>query len=1102
MIAFGFVFVAYQFYALVVPPLLASPGVRAQSVAATESDWQGGSDAVRRYQKLFAHYLPTGHWALTGPIKVLESGSMLLVFEDWRRDNAAGRVQLTKCAAILFPTPRGDGRDEGPLAPRDAVVMEAVGDPQLGYAADLQFEGGFDPARGQVGKIASGRFPGPITIRSDGLKPGIEDDLWIETSDLRLTGTLLDTPQEVHLRYGLNRGSGRRLEIKLIEERGGGSGSGLNLVGVESMEVFEQVRLELHTGGIGFGETGPRQRVTQGDARIHRTAHTTPIAASPVSDPEIEAWTGPLLKPAAKQPTQPAVLPAPTAPQGPAIVAAPPPPAQPINVTCKGSFRMDTIRFVASFYDRVHAWQLNLGGQSDQLACQRLDLHFTDADTFDDEQPLDPQNDLDFARRQQAASRNLRPRRLVAYGEPVKLDAPARGAVARGRQLEIELETRRVTLSGAGAFLKHTAGEVHAPLVRYEHPQPNARTPIGQLWVGGPGWLRTTKQNNKRNPSEQGVVARWNATPGIPFPVQLRQRTRGSSLVVVGNPEITAASIGKIKAQRVELSLLETPVDGPAGPAIEFGDHPTALLPEKITAKGAVAIDAPQLLGRTDELTAWLRPRDAQSGRAAGRRPLAARNVSHSSANRTTSPDRYQLTAQRMELDVQLAPGAATPQRLVCIGAAQFRQQPSQPDEQPLVVTGDRIRVDRLHTEHVRVDVLGGERGAEVSGASQRTLATIAARGVTISAADVHLDQQTNRMWADGAGRAQLRTTQDLIGQATDAATDLHLRWQGGMMFDGQRIIIEKDVLGEGPHDWVRANKLIVTLTEPIQFKGKSNGLSRGERRVEVARVDASGSVTIDHRSVDERGQRSHERAELQTLSYEHRTGALSGRGPGWIRSVHLSSGKGLGGLAQQGDNNRTNSAERLRFLRVHFRLGVTGNLNDRVIGFREDVRAVYGPVLAWQHEIPLDNPNGLPADTATLSADYLQVNEDPQAARALRSGTGSKFGPLELFARGNVDMETARKKGGVFTAQSTTASYTQAKELFTIEGVPGDYATIWIQDQPGRPAKVQTARKFKFWRKTNQLEVEDLGGFDSSPATRTPAARPGTAPARSPNRR
>ncbi|MEM1304055.1 MAG: hypothetical protein AAGG46_04130, partial [Planctomycetota bacterium] len=516
-------------------------------------------------------------------------------------------------------------------------------------------------------------------------------------------------------------------------------------------------------------------------------------------------------------------------------------------------------------------------------------------------------------------------------------------------------------------------------------------------------------------------------------------------------------------------------------------------------------------------------PRDA--------RPRSTRNPTGGNANRlaatpaasgrgATRPptgqpqrDRYSLTAKKMELDVVMTTGDAVPHRLDCTGGAQFRElatgaaaaptATATNESKPLVVTGDRIRVDRLHTETIKIDVLGGDQNNPAMSPASPP-ATIAARGVTLTAGDVHLDQATNRLWADGPGQARLETDRDLLGQATTATTDLHLRWRGGLDFDGRLLTLNGDVFGEGPHDWVRAQKMTATLARPIDLSGKSDQRTTGGKAVEVARIDCSGGVTLDHRSIDERGQRSHERAQLQTLAYEHRTGALSGSGPGWVRSVHLSTKNSLAlsspaGVARPGAaGGQTQpppqpaaggSGERLRYLRVDFLQGVAGNLNTRAIAFHERVRAIYGPVLAWQHELPLDHPGGLPPDVATLACDHLQVNEDP----AYR-GAGSRLGPLELVATGSVDLETARRGGGVFTAQSTRASYAQSKELFVIEGRPGAYATIWIQDRPGQPPKVQTARKFSFWRNTNQLKIEDLGGFDSAPGRRPPggaASRP-----------
>src|SRR3990172_4397673 len=86
-----------------------------------------------------------------------------------------GRVDITHCAVLLFPTPWQDG-----AAPRDAIIVEA---PQ---GARLQFDDQFDPARGQIGQITRGEFPGQIIIRSDMHESGPQDDLLIETGDISM----------------------------------------------------------------------------------------------------------------------------------------------------------------------------------------------------------------------------------------------------------------------------------------------------------------------------------------------------------------------------------------------------------------------------------------------------------------------------------------------------------------------------------------------------------------------------------------------------------------------------------------------------------------------------------------------------------------------------------------------------------------------------------------------------------------------------------------------------------------------------------------------------------------------------------------------------
>ncbi|MEM6798829.1 MAG: hypothetical protein AAF589_04885, partial [Planctomycetota bacterium] len=313
--------------------------------------------------------------------------------------------------------------------------------------------------------------------------------------------------------------------------------------------------------------------------------------------------------------------------------------------------------------------------------------------------------------------------------------------------------------------------------------------------------------------------------------------------------------------------------------------------------------------------------------------------------------------------------------------------------------------------------------------------------------------------------------------------------------FDGRRITIRDNVSGEGPHDWVRANELVATLTRPVNF---SRGADAGT--IEVAEVACRGGVHLDHRTVDDRGQTSHERAKLETITINQQTGALSGAGPGWIRSVRLSDGsnpleKIAGGQASDAAP-AAESVSKLNLLELHFQGGVAGNLKSRRIEFQRRVRAVYGPVIAWEQQLPLTPRGAMAPDTATLSCDRLQVAEDPlgrfQPQTVAAPADGSRLGPLELIAQGGVQLEGAAEGGGSFNARAAQASYSQLKELFVLRGDSSSRATLWVQKAPGEGTLKHTSGKVSYWRKTGVVQTENFGATGYTPtAGRTqPAPR------------
>jgi lipopolysaccharide export system protein LptA len=1062
-IVFAAVVLAYRVYLHLAVPVLEPPVVRAKRTPVSDKDREIAGLSVDRYQRFLANYFPAGHWSLVKPCIVIESGPVMLVLSDYERhDN--GQIDLEQCAVLLLPTPR----QEGLPAPRDAIVLEA------GQGAKLAFDDHFDPSRGRIGRLVKGEFPGTIIIRSDMREPGPHDDLLVTTRDLRMNESVIMTDAEVNVRLGENVGGGKRLEIRLVKDpHAQFKKNGLQIAGVQSLEIFEQVRLSLKMDGLDL---------LSDETKGLRTVQATPGAPTKTVEHQVRLVSdeGPALGAASGETPEVDIQWEPVATKnelkkesaapGPgtaglaATVAVPKPIKPPLEVTCSGPFAFDFLNYKATFLRDVEISQLSLTGPSDQLSCQELNIYFAPLDERG--KPIESLDEPDISRRQRADMRRLEPSMLEAIGNPVVVVSPTREAEARGQRLRLMLRQRRLKLDGGRVMLAYGPNEIHAPLLQYEHPAPDSPSQVGKLWIAGPGWMRAVPKNDQPN---ETVEARWERVEGAEYSVRLAHKDNQPVLSIIGQPRIVAAGLADVSANQMHVYLQEVPSDGD-GPALEIGSSKgnsqrMAILPERVAATGRVEIKSPQLTGRTEELYAWFQSIAQPAANvvisATGRPPVDEQTSQNSPPPTAT----YDIGAAKIQLQLALAGRRAIPKNLSCDGQVVFREASAVAGgEEPMIVRGEQVRVETID-EGARVTVAGGGTGNDVT----RGNATIVARGMTLSADTIHLDQKSNRMWIEGPGEADLTVTRDLLGQATASASyPVHIRWRGGLDFDGQAIEIRDDVFAEGPNDWLHTKRLTAKLTRPVTFGEGQHG-----QQAELSEIACTDGVALQHRTVDANGQQSHDRAQLDTLTINQITGALGGDGPGWVRSVHF--GQSAAAFADPALAPPRPQNPQLNFLRVDFLRGIAGNLKSRDLRFEGQVRAIYGPVDAWEQELLANDAGGLPEGAVTLESESLQINEDPHAHRiAAAQPGGAKAGPFELKAQGNVRIEGGTAEQGDFTAIAYTASYNQDKDVFVLQGNAQAPAALHLKSKDGTNA-APSFGTITYYRKTGRVTASDL---------------------------
>jgi hypothetical protein len=996
---FAAIVVAYQVYVLAAVPWIEPPLLVKKNQPVTHPKTGGEVVSITKYQRILAAYFPPDHWSLIQPPKVIENetGSVMFVLDNYKRQDD-GRVDLTHFALLIFPTPR----QQSVTPPRDAIILEA---PQ---GARLQFDKNFHPERGEIGEIQLGEFPGRITIRSDMRDPGPEDDLLVETSDLRMNSKLMYTNSEVHFRLGPNVGSGRELEIRLLEEETAKARAGLKIASVDSLEIRKDVRLRVFLNSDGL---------------------------LPGDKPDDKTRPGP--SPQFGDPSKP-----------------------PVEVTCTGPFHFDFIKYIASFDENVEAWQVNPQGPSDQLSCSQLDLYF--ARKQDSDAPPERAT-LDTASRQRADVRWLEPDRVVAAGYPVVIVSPSRQAEVRGNRVQLLLRQRKFAVDGGqDVAVAYGPNVLRAPQIQYQHPAADAGTKIGTFRATGPGTLHYVLDPKK---PDEAFQAEWQAS------VELGRDNGQPVLTVAGRPRLAVTNMGLLSADQIRVFFREVEADGKTQP-----------IPDRLSAFGQVEIDSPELLARTRELSADFHVEQENSPSAAGSQS-SSNGLAQFNMGRSTGPAErvYQVQSDAMRLDVALRGRRAVPTTLLCDGNVAFRElanaQPS--DDQAFQVTGDKLIADQLDAgAHVTIR---GATADQAQPAIEPALAEIRARGMTVHAADVQLDVSQNRLWIDGPGVANMVLKRDLAGHENAAPTSIDMSWQGGLNFDGRTIVIQRNIRVNSPDDRLSCDELAARLSSTVDF-----GKRVDQKSIDIAEVECRGRVALDHTTRDDVDATSHERLELARLVVNQQTGAISGDGPGVIRSTHFADQ--LNSLTAPGaaDANPLSAGNaKLHFLRVDFQQQMTGNFIDREITFLTRVRTVYGPVDSWEQELDVNRPELLPAETITLTSDRLRINEDALAASRPRESAQlgkTPLGPIQFEASGNVRIDGQSTKQGMFAATAERVSYEKVKELIILEGSNRVPATLWHRDPVTGQQIENSAGKFMYNRQSGQAAFNGGQSFEFTP--------------------
>jgi hypothetical protein len=924
--------------------------------------------AVSRLPPELVELFPPDAWERQNPT-IVETEQCKLLIRDYVT-TPDGRLELVPCTLIF----QSSGKEHAGRP----IVLQAP-------KAELTFDKAFDIAKGEFGRVEKGTLSGEVRIFSPASQADGRDAFYLKTRAVWLDRQSIHTANDVEFRYGDSSGRGRDLEITLLEPAVDGQQPKRKFRGIHTLSLkrLHSLRVAIAPGGL--------------------------------------------------------------APNN--VQQEPQTPTAPLEITCQGEFTFDVPRQLARFQDRVRVEQAAIGAVSDSLTCHELLLDMArgkDAPPAALPAPDDPLTG--------------RLQRVIAIGQPAVLQSPSRGIRADAAYMEYSLAARSLYLKTdpgrqiQAVTLRQFDQYFTAPEIHYEMPQ---RGRLGRLNASGPGELRLI---DRRGGQEGLVTARWQRA----LDIQPQEQNHVISLREAASVEMQG--MGRFSADELHLWVRESAAPkmptGASGPAGTSG--PASILPDRMLAIGSVQMASLGLDMDTGRLEAWFMHLPVEE--PPKQQP---RGIDHP-IREPVAPASYTEEARPAAAIRDARPQVPIVQRFYVSGdvvRTQLVVRGNKFDLEDLSIRG-HARIDEVQTPEpnlvplrVRGDFLELRAGtrpdatAEISGFP----AEVAGRGMALAGSKIEMRRAQNEVRIDGPGEARLPARGGIVPlpggtePAQDSAAvdggELHLLWQQGMTFDGLVARFSGDVEVRTASQTARMPALEATLNRRLDFALPPADMTpiHAAEPVGLARVLLDGQergVWIESRGVDEQGElQSRDQVNVPSLDLDQVSGAVHAQGPGWVSTVrrgapHQGEAPGRAGLAPSHQpeapardlHKPEAQARELTSIHIAFEREMVGDLNQRWIEFRQEVRTTYSPASDFGEVIVADPLASLGERMALMRSQTLRIT-DTSFTRA-RS--------FELKAEGGTTVEARN-----VVVDAPRVSYSSDKETLTIEGDGRVTATV-----------------------------------------------------------
>jgi hypothetical protein len=299
---------------------------------------------------------------------------------------------------------------------------------------------------------------------------------------------------------------------------------------------------------------------------------------------------------------------------------------------------------------------------------------------------------------------------------------------------------------------------------------------------------------------------------------------------------------------------------------------------------------------------------------------------------------------------------------------------------------------------------------------------------------------------------------------------ELEVEWQGGMIFDGEKVYFEHAVQSEAVETAADGSQTVLRtvseglnllLDRPVNLRQPSGGVGSESSELKIRqivlvdRIPGNGRafqvsqplgenrpVLLEKYTVTPTGQMlDKQQIRVPRIAMELESGDVTATGPGEIlqwKPGGSGSGQtsGLTSPLARAETTGAGGRPGLDYMHCKFDGDLMANTNRTEVRINNRVRALYGVVPNWESRLDPDAER-VPPEATRISCEQVQIVQ--------WTPRGSDQPTTEVLATRN-----ARIVGSNFEATAERLSYNERSDLLVMEGDGRQDANLWFQQKPG----------------------------------------------------